>query len=430
MTAVIGMLNKKGVAIAADSAVTRTRGRDQKVTKNGNKMIRVSDVVPVSVMITGNAMFIQNPWDIVVRKYRKERGNIYHATVEATMRDLLTYISQKDILWNSANEEIWFANMVSSFMDKLKWNIDLEAKKTNDKGKIKRPKLFVKETLKSLKDAQKYYESKNEGAEKYDYEKFKSRLSPIVENYLNDTEDDSFDSDIIKTIKDYFNEIHEELLKALYGYLTFIKGDSSATLVFAGYGKDEIYPSLIAIDINEGFDHHINWEITQKVNIDDKTPAAICPFAQTDVITALLTGASGRWLNSMDREVETLYDPLVFLDEQIEDPFENPEILELKAVESENLSIRRRKMINKMRDENKKAWIKDLEEYDVKSMAELALTLVDLTGLQRILTFQQEGVGGDVDIAVITKTDGFTWLNRKSWYHHKNIGGRYGSMGV
>lgn len=430
MTAVIGMLNKKGVAIAADSAVTRTRGGDQKVTKNGNKMIRVSDVVPVSVMITGNAMFIDNPWDIIVRKYRKERGALLHPSVEATMRDLLSYISNKDSLWNTANEEIQLKRMVESFMDKLKWNIDFEAKKTDDKGKIKRPKLFVKETLKSLKSAQKFYESKNEGAEKYDFEKFKSLISPIVDNYLSDTEADPFDSEIIKAFKDYIEEIREDLLKALYGYLTFTKGDSSATLVFSGYGKDEIYPSLIAIDINEGFDHHINWEITQKVNIDDKTPAAICPFAQTDVITSLLTGASGKWLNSMDREVETLYDPLVFLNEHIEDPFENPEIMELNSVNSNNLSMRRRKMINKMRDENKAAWVKDLEGYDVKSMAELALTLVDLTGLQRILTFQQEGVGGDVDIAVITKTDGFTWLNRKSWYHHKDIGGRYGSMGV
>lgn len=430
MTAVIGMLNKKGVAIAADSAVTRTRGGDQKVTKNGNKMVRVSDVIPVSVMITGNALFIRNPWDIIVRKYRQERGNIYHSSVEDSMRDLLDYISLNDAFWNSGNEEQLLKSMVESFMDKLNWNIDFEAKKTDDQGNIKRPKLFVKETLKTLKSAQKFYASKNEGAEKYDFEKFQSLISPIVNSYLNDTEDEPFDSEILKSFKDYFNEIREDLLKALYGYLTYTKGDASATLIFTGYGKNDLYPSLVAIDINEGFDHHINWEITQKVNIDDNTPAAICPFAQTDVITSLLTGASFKWLNSMDREFETLYNPSVFLNYPIEDHFENPEMSELNSIISQNLSMRRRKMINKMRDENKAAWVKDLEEYDIKSMAELALTLVDLTGLQRILTFQQEGVGGDIDIAVITKTDGFTWLNRKSWYHHKDIGGRYGSMGV
>ena len=53
MTTVVGILNKKGVAIAADSAVTRTPVRgESKYTKNGNKMIRLCEAVPISVMLT------------------------------------------------------------------------------------------------------------------------------------------------------------------------------------------------------------------------------------------------------------------------------------------------------------------------------------------------------------------------------------------
>lgn len=428
MTAVIGMMNKKGVALAADSAVTRTRGLDRKVTKNGNKMVRVSDVVPVSVMITGNAAFLYNPWDIVVRKYRMDRGMISHASVEAVMKDIMYYISHNDSFWNPDREQEVLMDLVESFMNRLMRNIDFDSRQTDNKGKIKRPKVFIKETLKSLRSARKFFESTNDGPEKYDYGKFISLITPIIDEYLANPEEYPFDSEIIQAFKEYGNEIREDMLKALYNYVTSPKG--GATLIFSGYGKEEIYPSLIAIDINEGFDHHINWEITQQVNIDDKTPAAICPFAQTDIITALLTGASGDWLNSMDKEIETLYDPQSFLQDIDMAPFDNEDLLQLDAVESNRLSERRRRMIRKMRRDNRISWMKDLEGYDVKSMAELALTLVDLTGLQRILTFQQEGVGGDVDIAVITKTDGFTWLNRKSWYHHKDIGGRYGSMGV
>ena len=37
MTAVVGILNRRGAAIAADSAVTRHRGsKGEKITKNGN----------------------------------------------------------------------------------------------------------------------------------------------------------------------------------------------------------------------------------------------------------------------------------------------------------------------------------------------------------------------------------------------------------
>ena len=78
MTSVVGILNKRGLAIAADSAVTRTRYRrgneEEKVTKNGNKMVRMSDVDPIAVMITGSADFLGVPWDVIVRRFRQRRG--------------------------------------------------------------------------------------------------------------------------------------------------------------------------------------------------------------------------------------------------------------------------------------------------------------------------------------------------------------------
>ena len=58
MTAVIGILNKEGAAIAADSAVTMTRGLKQKIAYSANKMLRLSNVQPIGVMIYSNALFI------------------------------------------------------------------------------------------------------------------------------------------------------------------------------------------------------------------------------------------------------------------------------------------------------------------------------------------------------------------------------------
>lgn len=53
-------------------------------------------------------------------------------------------------------------------------------------------------------------------------------------------------------------------------------------------------------------------------------------------------------------------------------------------------------------------WEKNLEDYDLLAMASLAQSLIDLTGFHRILTFSEEGVGGPVDLAAITKNEGFT----------------------
>ena len=113
-----------------------------------------------------------------------------------------------------------------------------------------------------------------------------------------------------------------------------------------------------------------------------------------------------------------------------DDDLDSEMLAMLSEVKVSDLRDRITKDINRQRKKNQQEWEEQLENYDLKAMAVLAESLIDLTGFQRILTFQQEGVGGPVDVAVITKNDGFSWLSRKSWYHHKDVNGQYGSLGI
>lgn len=47
MTAVVGILNKRGIAIAADSAVTMNRKRNEKIANSANKMLRLCSSTPI-----------------------------------------------------------------------------------------------------------------------------------------------------------------------------------------------------------------------------------------------------------------------------------------------------------------------------------------------------------------------------------------------
>ena len=51
MTAIAGVLNKHGIAIAADSAVTF--GNTHKVVNNGNKIFTLSKYAPVGIATYG-----------------------------------------------------------------------------------------------------------------------------------------------------------------------------------------------------------------------------------------------------------------------------------------------------------------------------------------------------------------------------------------
>jgi hypothetical protein len=52
-------------------------------------------------------------------------------------------------------------------------------------------------------------------------------------------------------------------------------------------------------------------------------------------------------------------------------------------------------------------------------IAEMAESLIYLTYLKRRITFAQESVGGPVDVAIISKGDGFIWIKRKHYFDPK-----------
>ena len=137
MTAVIGLLNKKGVALAADSAVTRSIGRNKKVTKNGNKMVRISNVLPISVMITGNGDFMHTQWDIIVRHYRQHSGDIKHETVEDCMHDFFRYIADNGLFRDPEVVLSRTKNELGYLFNYIDERIDDKYKKRDEKGKLR-----------------------------------------------------------------------------------------------------------------------------------------------------------------------------------------------------------------------------------------------------------------------------------------------------
>jgi len=49
-------------------------------------------------------------------------------------------------------------------------------------------------------------------------------------------------------------------------------------------------------------------------------------------------------------------------------------------------------------------------------LAAMAESLVNLTSFKRKVTMESETVGGPIDVAVISKGDGFIWIKRKHYF--------------
>jgi len=72
MTAVLGILNKQAVAIAADSAVTIGDPNNHKIFNRANKVFTLSKRHPIGIMLYNSGSFMTTPWETIIKIYRKK----------------------------------------------------------------------------------------------------------------------------------------------------------------------------------------------------------------------------------------------------------------------------------------------------------------------------------------------------------------------
>jgi len=95
MTAVVGILNKQAVAIAADSAVTIGGENGRKIFNQANKVFTLSKYHPVGIMIYNSANFLSTPWETIIKIYRKQLGEKSFPTLIEYQKDFIQFIHDK-----------------------------------------------------------------------------------------------------------------------------------------------------------------------------------------------------------------------------------------------------------------------------------------------------------------------------------------------
>lgn len=320
MTAIVGILNKRGIAIASDSAVTFTNAIQEvaiqnknekvisvkdKVVNSGDKMLRLKDNQPVAVMIVGNSLLTKLPWDVIVRWYRKQ------------------------------NDSSGFPKL-KDYVQQLKGFVDSE----------------------------------------------------IIASHIK--------NDVV------------------------FKENERTFLVFAGYGEDEAYPSICQYEVTGINKSKLQWQLSGSANISSEQESNIFTSGQSDIIDAIELGIQNERIGVIRKRFQTLIEDLLtqnLLDSligKIDYPTIRQEVADL---------------IRESGKEHLRQHLDAIKQFDLQKMACLAENLIKATELHRKITFRQEGVGGLVDLAVITREDGFQWLNRKSWYEPSK-GGQYGKFGI
>ena len=97
MTCEVAVMNKRGIALAADSAVTLGNGK--KIYHTAEKLFSLSPSIPVAIMTFGAADMMNVPWETVVKIYAQKLGSRSFDTLDQYAKDFLSFIESATSLF-------------------------------------------------------------------------------------------------------------------------------------------------------------------------------------------------------------------------------------------------------------------------------------------------------------------------------------------
>lgn len=399
MTAEIGVMNKHGIALAADSAVTIGNGRGYYNT--ANKLFALSKTEPVAIMVYSNADLMGYPIEILIKEFRKNLDDYKYPKLHEYWDKFLEFIKN---LFKEKDSTQYFVQMLNGFLESVDEFIQEEVNKTlNDNdwskySKTERQEVIydrVKYVLDYLYNIYDKYDDDIVFSEKYDT--IKEQLESIIKEQ-------------IKSIIGILGDDYESLLVEICLMLLTKKHEdgSRAGIVITGYGENELYPSLICGEFLGIFFGELKYNITNTISISDDMEAAILPFAQDDVVNTFLNGFDG---NMLEEILESINNTRIKIQKRTGCDCIEGCIEEL-----------RNEVIETVKDKSSDLhWGPILQTVSVapkEELAQMAETLVSLTSFRRKLTMDSytQTVGGPVDVALITKGDGLIWMKRKHYF--------------
>ncbi|MEX2442994.1 MAG: hypothetical protein WD492_05290, partial [Alkalispirochaeta sp.] len=107
MTAEIAIINQRGIALAADSAITVSTGGGQKIFQSANKLFALSKYRPVAAMIYNNANFMDVPWEIIIKLYRERLGQRGFAELSEYAQDFLKFLEENRSLFPNDQQHVY-----------------------------------------------------------------------------------------------------------------------------------------------------------------------------------------------------------------------------------------------------------------------------------------------------------------------------------
>lgn len=392
MTAEIGIINQRGLALAADSAITITRAdKDHPITfNNATKLFTLSKANKVGFMIYQDANFMGVPWSVIINAYKEYVGENVMPHLEDYVKDFFTFLNQMNIYTESSEKE-FVLNYAFAIINTL------QAKNV--------------QTIDELENA--LYDTEQEANEKTlidldlddFFKKYSNDIQQIFLNTYNNVNDGKIISHFVNTVADVIASSQTT--------------ESYTGLVIGGYGDEDIFPTIIQLKVSGRFNGQIKYEVILKDKADPTyldeevgVNSAIIPFAQHEMVNTVINGIDP----TLELAVkQSLADIMSNLYNRINKSFEPGEkVDELNDYIEQLVNRKYNDLIKYIQTNYTSPIISMLQNFSIKELGEMANTLVSLTSFKRKYSGDIRTVGGPVKVLLISKEDGVKWMNNNT----------------
>lgn len=401
MTAEVVVLNKFGIALAADSAVTVDHWHKSKIhTKvynTANKLFTLSKFEPVGIMFYNTVTLGGIPWETIVKVHRKHLARTKHETVEQYANAFFDWLKTGTIFSASMTTDIVETTFVRAFVDLEKDN----------KSKAKFISALDKELaeLRAADDVPGFDDA------------FRARVSREYRNVIRNC-----CSACIKR-----SHVAGQMTKIIEycGLLLTKKRPLSAYsgIVIAGFGETEALPRAREYIVDLVVLDRVRFWLKKEWTINETNHSEVIPLADAGVIRTLIEGISPGFANvAMMGAValisglpKKIFDPV----KELTDAQKQQYVADARTALPQHF----REFADKMTDYRAQNYTRPIKQaiasLSLSDLAMVAETFLGASQIQKRVTPELESVGGPVDVAVISKGDGFVWIKRKLYFEDR-----------
>jgi len=412
MTSEVMIMNRQAVVLAADSAVTYGGGPEPVVTLEAEKILPIGENMAMMVYSRGDVL--GRSWSHIAHAFTRETGGREYASVRACADAFFAFLDNNRRLFPEAEENEEFEGLMrAAFLTVLS---HAKAMRNYPGGGYDDDAAAFEAALSLYLEHLSHDEA---GAERQPLEVFESfDRRAFHERY----------GDMLDTlIRDSLGEfgMAEAMRAQLFDFAYLIATQPAflepyAGLVFAGFGEDDVFPvyaHYYASIFVDGVMKRAHDETTA-VGVEEGPNAFLRTFAQAEMTHAFLRGVH-----------PLMFDVMISLNLITNEAAAEAALKEAGLGEAEMDAVLQRmreqalpsltgEFVNAAQaisqDEFINPFIKVVSASGKKQLAETAKALVELNILKTDLHMSQNGVGGEVDVAMVSRTGGLEWYAKKS----------------